>query len=244
MDKPSLYTPNELSAFQLFTDFLTNLNDHLSTNNISVPKSLTLYHRLISSVKFNQEAVFNRHISSLRTFCIANRDSFITNTFATRLEFSDRIFIDFQGLLSLLDEDTTTTVWDYLYNLSRLLDSDSRVTSEAIAQREAVVTNPVVDDQFNSLVGGGGALSGVTELLGGNMGGSTNPMAMLGTMMNPETMNDIMDTFNNEIKSGNINLDELTSQMGVMMKQFEPIMTKLQTKLNLPDMKFPEPEMD
>lgn len=247
MDKPSLYTPNELSAFQLFTDFLTNLSDYLTSNAITTPKPLTLYYRLISSVKFNQEGIFNRHIQTLRTFCVANREAFVTCSFsASRLQFSERIYIDFDNVLKVLDNDTQETVWEYLYNLSRLLDSESRVTREAIANREAVVTNPVVDDHFNQLVGSdGNPLSGVTELLGGNMSsGDVNPMAMLGTMMNPETMNDIMDTFNNEVKSGNINLDELTSQVGVMMKQFEPIMSKLQTKLNLPDMKLPDTNAD
>jgi hypothetical protein len=242
MNKPSLYTPNELSAFKLFTDFLTNLTEHMSENQITPPKSIALYHRLVSSVKFEQEKVFKHHISTLRTFFIQNR-SYLPNMelAVPKLEFSERIYIDFVHLFKLVDSDTVNIVWDYLFNLSKLLDPLSEVTSRPEEISTDSTENRVVDNQFDDLVGGGGGLpdlSGLASGLGGGMGGA-NPMAILGTMMNPETMNDIMSTFNDEIESGNINLDELTNQVGTMMKQFQPIMSKLQSKLDIGNLQMP-----
>lgn len=232
MDKPSLYTPNELSAFQTFTDFLNNLSDYMTDSKIAMPRSITRYHRLVSAVKFNQEKVFNRHISTLRDFCVANRDSFPALRFTTpTLRFSDLIFIEFPDLFNKVDSDTTMIVWEYLYSLSGLLDEHSLVKGTSPSGGET----RVVDEQFNTLVGTDTNPLGMLGSLAGSQGG-VNPMAMLGTMMNPDTMNDIMGTFNEEVESGNINLDELTSQVGTMMKQFEPIMSKLQSKLNLGDL--------
>jgi hypothetical protein len=123
-------TPEQLYAFQTISDFVTNLHDFYivpkgSKKNTSTC-GLDLYYRLLSKVGFVDKLIV-KHLEVFKKFCLQNRRCINKQELPLNhglISFSDKIFIDMDYIfrVATVDENTKTVIWQYLLQLSALLD--------------------------------------------------------------------------------------------------------------------------
>ena len=76
----------------------------------------------------NHEKSIEKHISIFKSFCTQNRDMIlnkdITKLCSTnyKVEFSEKVYIDFKAIFKVADKDTKSVIFDYLLTISALVD--------------------------------------------------------------------------------------------------------------------------
>jgi hypothetical protein len=166
-------TGQDLAAFQVIVDFVTNLHTYFE----SKVHSVTLYHRLIYQKSFQDEDLILRHVSIFRSFCETNRIALRERNehklSTSRISFSDRIYIDLNHVFSHVDAETKSVVWEYLLAISAHVDpqSGSLQQLQQLQQQQTAPTPPPQDPMamMGSLMSNPAIGGMMSSLMNGNI---------------------------------------------------------------------------
>jgi len=206
-------TSTDLSAFQTISEFVTSIHGYYVDNpSYAFIHPLKLYYRLISKTTFVEETSILRHIQVFRHFCVSNREQVRNKSVSfnpSRIEFTDRIYLDMTSVFQHADAETVQTLWEYLMTLSALLDPDNK-TKELLQQlkskngKEGEFIGNVLETMCKSI----------------QPSDATNPMSMIGNIMSSNVFGTLMNTMNSNVENGQMDIGKL---MGSMMHLIENV---------------------
>ena len=231
---PNKLSPAELYAFQIMIDFVSDIKNCFGDKKTPKIKAFNLYHRLISKMSFEDKSLITKHIELFKHFCVGNREAIQSKntSFVIReIKFTDRIYIDMCYIFKLAESDTSTenTLWEYIWSLSALLDSQSKtkqlLSSAQLPQYDSASTG-------NSTGNEGNFLAGMMKTLGTSLGEMntsecahqvppTNPMEMMAGLMNSDLLSGLMNSVHSNLESGKIDLGKLMGTMQTMVKSVQ-----------------------
>ena len=234
-------SPSELYAFQIMLDFVSDIKNCFGHQKHSAIKAMNLYHRLISKMSFEDKSLITKHIELFKNFCTRNREQIHEKDFSfilNRIEFTERIYIDMTYIFKLAskdtDESTSKTMWEYIWSLSALLDSESKTKQLLTASRETECAHSVEHCKNNSQ---DDFLSGMMKTIGQSFAGmqmpssggspSPNPMEMMAGLMGSGNGNisGLVNSLQTNLQNGNI---DLTKLMGTMQTMVETVQTEIE----------------
>lgn len=202
--KPS---STDLSAFQTISEFVSSIHGYYADNpTYSFVHSLKLYYRLVSKTTFVEDINILRHVQVFRQFCISNRDQIRSKSALfspSRVEFTEKIYVDMNSVFKHADTETIGTLWEYLMTISALLDPENK-------------TKELLQDLKSKNGKEGEFIGNVLETMCNDISPSdtANPMSMITNIMSSNVFSTLMNTMNSNVENGQM---DMTKLMGSMM---------------------------
>ena len=230
-----------LIIFNLFTKFVSELN----TSFGSKQRSLQLYNRLITRTAIVHVHAIQKHVETIKTFCIENREAISTKNFNKLvnniIKYSEKVNIDIKEIFKIADKEEKEVIWKHILMLSAYVDPSNKakeILKESINKsgsgenEEEFLTNIInkvessVDPNANPMQAVSGILSsGIFTDLVGNMNsglqnGDLNLGKLLGTVQNMiGSLGNMGEGMTGEAPSGMPDLSNMMNQMTGMMSQ-------------------------
>lgn len=200
---------SNLIAFKAITVFVNELSLAFSDTIHSVK----LYNHLISKTTLSHEKVIKRHIEIFKEFCISNRDGILDKNIKKflkfKIEYSDKVFIDFANIFEHSDRDTKKVIWNHLLTISAILDPEGKAKDVLKNDKESNESDFITD-----------IISKVEE----HVKPGTNPLEAVSNIMSSGVFTDIVAGMNSGMKDGSLDL-------GKLMGSVQKICTKFGTEL-------------
>ena len=115
-----------LIAFKAICNFINDLESEFGDKL----KSLKLYKRLINHTQISHETAIKKHNSLFSNFCRVNRDAIYNKKHEelkdTKIEYSERIYLDVGTIFNLANAETTPIIWSHILTISAILDPTGR----------------------------------------------------------------------------------------------------------------------
>lgn len=195
-------TDYNLIAFKAITSFCSELSDTFGKQN----HSLKLYERLISKTSISHDKAIKKHIDIFREFCIANRDSLANKDFKnltqTKVEYSSRVFIDFNSIFKKADSETTEIIWKHLLTISALLDPAGNAKEILKKSKENKTEANFLTD--------------IISKVESHVKPDSNPMEAVSAIMSSGVFTDLITGMNSGIQDGTLDLGKLMGTVQTM----------------------------
>jgi hypothetical protein len=187
-------TDCNLISFKAISTFTNELGDIFNSQQ----RSLKLYCRLISKTTLAHDKSIIKHIDAFREFCIANREAITKKDFTklvkTKVEYSTRVFIDFESIFKKADSDTTFVIWKHLLLISALVDPAGKAKEVLKEQSSGVETN---------------FLTNIINKVEENIDPNANPMEAVASIMKSGIFTDLIGSMNTGLQDGSLDLGKL-----------------------------------
>jgi hypothetical protein len=202
-------TDYNLIAFKAITSFTKELTENFGSNKEN--HSLKLYDRLISKTPISSEKAIKKHIEVFRNFCISNRDALTAKDAkkltTTRVEYSSKVYIDFNNIFKAADRETTSVIWKHLLTISAILDPAGKA-KEILKQNKDDVESDFLTDIINK----------VEE----HVKPDSNPMEAVSAIMSSGVFTELISGMNNGIQNGSLDLGKLMGTVQKMVTTLAP----------------------
>ena len=189
-------------AFKAISTFTNQLSEIFGTDKQN--HSLKLYDRLISKTSISHDKAIQKHIDLFREFCITNRDALMAKDIKLivnyKIEYSDKVSIDFSNIFKKADTETTGIIWKHLLTISALLDpagNAKEILKNSKDNKEADFLSDIIDKVEN------------------HVGPNANPMEAVSSIMSSGVFTDLISGMNSGIQDGSLDLGKL---MGTVQK--------------------------
>ena len=186
-------TDHNLITFNAISNFTKELNDNFGSKQ----RSLKLYCRLINKTTISHEKPIEKHIKSFRDFCIANRDAItskdITKLVQDRVQYSNRVYIEFKSIFNSADNETKDVIWKHLLTISALVDPAGKA-KEVLKQKSGFEAD---------------FLSNIINKVEENVDPNANPMEAVSSIMNSGVFTELIGGMNNGLQDGSLDLGKL-----------------------------------
>jgi len=199
-----------LLIFKTISTFVNELSGIFSSQN----HPLKLYQRLINKTTVNHEKTIEKHILAFRKFCISNRDLILSKNISklssveSKIEYSDKVFIDFESIFKSADKDTTMVIFDHLLTISALVDPTSKA--------KEILKNDEKSKEADFL-------STMIEKVEENVDiNSSNPMDVVNSIMSSGVFNDLLSNMNNSLQDGSLDLGKLVGTVEKLCSNMAP----------------------
>lgn len=198
-----------LIKFKAISNFTNELGETFSKKQ----RSLKLYCRLINKTTIVHDNSINKHIDAFRNFCISNRDAIVNKSVdkiqISKIEYSQRVFIDIVEIFKLSDKDTAKIIWEHLLCISALVDPAGKA-------REVLKKN--LDDGKT----GSQETNFLTDIINKveeHVDPNANPMEAVSSIMKSGVFTDLIGGMNNGLSNGSLDLGKLMGAVQGMVGQ-------------------------
>jgi len=195
-------TDYNLIAFKAITTFTAQLSDIFGSDKQN--HSLKLYERLISKTSISNEKIIKKHIDIFREFCIVNRDALMSKDIKKilnyKVEYSPKVYIDFNNIFKKSDRETTEVIWKHLLTISALLDPAGKA-KEILKNSKDNIEADFLTDIINKVES--------------HVSPDSNPMEAVSSIMSSGVFTDLISGMNSGIQNGSLDLGKL---MGTVQK--------------------------
>lgn len=205
-----LKTDYNLLTFKTITDFVKELNELFGSTN----HSLKLYQRLLEKTTISHEKIIEKHISVFKKFCVQNRDMILSKDITklsvkeSKVEYSDKVYIDFISIFKSADKDTKNVIMDYLLTISALVDPTAK--AKDILKKD----EKSKEADF---------LSSMIEKVEENVNvDSANPLEAVTSIMNSGIFTELLSNMNNGINDGSLDLGKLVGTVEKLCNTMAP----------------------
>jgi hypothetical protein len=194
-----------LVTFKAITTFTNELGELFGDQQ----RSLKLYCRLINHTTIAHDKPIQKHIEAFRLFCITNRDAIIGKNISqfinTKVEYSERVYIDFSKIFSKSDTETTEVIWKHLLLISALVDPSGNAK-----------------DILKKYSSGGeqNFLKNIMDKVGKHADPNANPTEAVSSMMNSGVFPELINGMQNGIQDGSLDLNKLMGAVQSMVTSF------------------------
>lgn len=191
-----------LVAFKAISTFTNELSENFGSNKQN--HSLRLYDRLISKTSISHDMAIKRHIDLFTTFCMSNRDALYAKDpkklVNTKVEYSPRVYIDFNNIFNKADIETTSVIWKHLLTISALLDPAGKAKDILKQNAESK------ESDF---------ISNIINKVETHVKPDSNPMEAVTSIMNSGVFTELITGMNSGVQDGTLDLAKL---MGTVQK--------------------------
>jgi hypothetical protein len=189
-------------AIKTFVHELANIHDKKFY-------SLVLYNRLLSQTLVNHTKAIEKHKEAFRAYCIKNGDSILeknlTNLTNDKIIYSDKVFLNIKEIFDNSDDNTKNVIWNHLIYIYALIEPDAKEKAKDILKVVETKNNNddlKCDDPFVQSV-----IDKVTSNV--DLSKTSNPMEAVNSLMSSGVLNDIMQSMNTKLESGELNVNSL-----------------------------------
>ena len=214
-------TDYNILTFKTINDFVNELTEIFGGSN----HSLKLYQRLLDKTTINHEKSIEKHISIFKVFCVQNRDMILNkditklSTTNNKVNFSDKVYIDFSNIFKTADKDTKGVILDYLLTISALVDPTAK--AKDILKKD----EKSKESDF---------LSSMIEKVEENVNvDSNNPLEAVSSIMNSGIFTELLSNMNNGLQDGSLDLGKLVGTVEKLCLSMSPKDDDGGNKLNL-----------
>lgn len=188
-------------------------------------KPVALYRRLLSQTTLEHEKPVEKHISTFTKFCDDNVEAiekqdetkFSENT---EIRYSDNVFIDMKEIFSLASPSDKKIIWKHLLVISMFVVEESNAKGILVEQKnkakdnskEKAFINNIIDDVATKL-----------DIDPNDNGANLDMGQMMQKMMSSGIVTDLFSTVQNEIRSGNLDTQEMMNSAKDMMQSTEGV---------------------
>jgi hypothetical protein len=188
-------TDYTLIAFKSISNFVQQLSEiFVSDEN----HSLKLYQRLLNKTTLSHTKAIDKHIIAFREFCLSNRDAIYEKNFKNlikpRVEYSSRVYIDFNIIFKEADSDTRNVIWKHLLTISAFVDPAGKA-KEILKENKDNKEADFLTDIINKVES--------------NVKPDSNPLEAVSSIMSSGIFNDLISGMNNKIENGELDLSKL-----------------------------------
>ena len=230
----------KLRVFNAIAAFIEDLNVGLNQRQ----KQIALYNRLIKQTTLRDQKAIDRHIDAFKTFFDSNPNYILSKQLGcvTRIVYSqDHVYIDIGKILSKVDKEATDVIHQHLttiYSLMNIGTAKGKEALEALKQETAAVVPSGASAAAAAVVDSGlelnlpktaegdfikNTLDKMTSQFNNiEVGPDTNPMALMGTMMNSGFFTEFVGTLQTKFSSGEMNIGSLMQTVTGVISQAAP----------------------
>jgi hypothetical protein len=194
-----------LISFRAICNFINDLAQEYGKRH----KPLLLYKRLINHTQIAHDKAIKKHVTTFSEFCSSNREALSTQDSSklttTKLEYSDRVYIDMKFIFHIADSETSPVIWQHLLTISALLDPSGNAKDILRKQaedsksggEEAKFINDIINkvqdhikpdlnamETMTNVLKSGGAKDIIFTITGGLRSGKLDLKKMLGALKN------------------------------------------------------------
>ena len=171
-----------LIGFKAICNFINDLESVYGKKH----KPLKLYKRLINHTQISHDQAIRKHIAIFYQFCSANQEALTTRDktklTSTRLEYSERVFVDMGYILGVADSETTDVIWRHLLTISAILDPSGKA-KEVLRKATAEGKTGKEESDF---------LTNIISKVEKNVKPDSNPMEAISSMMQSGVFNEML----------------------------------------------------
>lgn len=203
-------TDYNILTFKTINDFVKELSELFGSTN----HSLRLYQRLLDKTTINHEKSIEKHIEIFRSFCVQNREMILNKDISKlsssnhKVEFSEKVYIDFDSIFKAADKDTKSVILDYLLTISALVDPTAK--AKDILKKD----EKSKEADF---------LSSMIEKVEENVNvDSANPLEAVTSIMNSGIFTELLSNMNNGLQDGSLDLGKLVGTVEKLCSSMAP----------------------
>ena len=202
-------TDYNILTFKTINDFVKELSELFGSTN----HSLKLYQRLLDKTTVNHEKSIEKHIQIFKSFCVQNRDMILNKDISKlsknhKVEFSEKVYIDFDSIFKSADKDTKSVILDYLLTISALVDPTAK--AKDILKKD----EKSKEADF---------LSSMIEKVEKNVNvDSNNPLEAVTSIMNSGIFTELLSNMNNGLQDGSLDLGKLVGTVEKLCSSMAP----------------------
>jgi hypothetical protein len=202
---------NNIVAFKSICSFVKDLSDMFGNNN----RPLALYNRLLEKTAITHDQAIEKNVSVFHKFVVTNRDAIIERQIdclaVSKIEYSERIFIDLLPIYMKADKDAKDAIEKHLLAICAIVDPASNAkkllmeTLKSTSSGDADSETKFISDIISKVEG---AID--PEKM-------NDPMQAVTSIMQSGVFNELVTSMSEGINSGSLNLGRLIGSMQGMM---------------------------
>lgn len=193
-------TDYNLTAFKAISSFTKELAEMFDDKH----HPLKLYLRLLEKTTLSHEKAIQKHIDAFRKFCVDNGDELSSKNKvlkSSKVEYSSRVYIDFDVIFKLADRDTEKAIWRHLLTISAIVYPSGKakeILKNEAKSKEVDFLSSIIDkveDQINP--------------------NTKNPMEAVSQILSSGIFTDLISGMGSGMQDGSLDLGKM---MGTVQK--------------------------
>tara|TARA_Y100000389_G_scaffold91501_1_gene88080 strand:- start:1729 stop:2649 length:921 start_codon:yes stop_codon:yes gene_type:complete len=194
-----------LVTFKAISNFTTSLAEVFPKQ-----RSLKLYAHLIGKTTLAHDKAIKKHIDAFTSFCVSNRSALEEknhiNIQNAKIVYSERVFIDIDGIFAEADTETMDVIWNHLLTISALVDPTGKA-------RQILKENTVSGDSTSEAKFLENIIGKVEEHVDPN----ANPMEAVSSIMQSGVFTELVGGMGNGLQDGSLDLGKLMGTVQSMV---------------------------
>lgn len=196
---------NNLIIFKTFSTFINDLGELYSSKQ----RSLKLYMRLINKTTLSHDVAIQKHINTIKSFCLQNRDAIIskdeTKFVQNKIEYSARVYVDIPSIFRVAEQEDKNVIWKHLMVISALVDPAGRAKE---ILRESSGEGPELN-----------FLTNIINNIEKHVDPNASPAEAISSIMNSGMLSDIMGNMNNGFQDGSFDMNKILGSVQQLMSK-------------------------
>lgn len=198
----------ECELYQSFFKMIQSLDEVFGDTN----KPLHLYAHLLNKITSQHGGAIERNCMIAKAFFERNEVG-ISNSDIGKFEdpcirYSDKVFVDFDAIFKVADEDTQTQIWKHLLTIQIHIGDNAE---SAKRQLQQLYNSPVNNDNIMSFFNQNGDMGDIFKALGGDSFAKS-----IQSIMESDNFKSLMNDVKGKIDSGEIDISKLSSVVSNM----------------------------
>jgi hypothetical protein len=193
------------NLFKSIKQFVSELNNIYGDDN----RPLKLYSYLLDRTELKNRKAVKKHIKVFRIFCDKNKKEILDKSSTlvySKIIYSDKVYIDVQSILDSADADTKKAIWEHLLCICAKLSPNSEAKN---ILRESFKSKTPENDFLKNIMGE--VQSQISP------GASSNPMQMIGNLLQSNTIGKLVSGMNDGVSSGKLDMKKLLGSVQGMI---------------------------
>jgi len=213
--------------FKTICEFVKDLDDVFGKSYTN----LHLYAALLEKTGIVHEEPVKKHITSFHDYVQLNDEAILKKDKSllkdAYIQYSDRVFIPLKQIIMIADDDEERTIWQHLITLLALLDPSSQAKEilKEEQERKKKQGESGHEEKF---------LTDIIDKVGRHVDPtSTNPGDMMKGIMQSGVFNELVESMNNGISDGDLDLGKLMSSLQNMMGNIGQMVDNVKTSRSI-----------
>jgi hypothetical protein len=174
------------------TDFITVLKDNFGSEF----HEIKLYNLLLENTGLIHVEQKEKHINLFRDYVLQNQlailEQNINDLGEEMIVYSSKIFINVKQIIVKATKEDQESIWEYLLLILALASPDSKAQNILTTRQREARSNPVHEENIFSDL-----FKTITTQLENTDLNETNPMSMIGSLMNNDVVNNLFNSMGN-----------------------------------------------
>lgn len=222
----------EVLNLKIFLAISEFVNDISQESNFAKIKNIQLFNKLLEGTTIRDTKAIGRYIQAFRDFFNNNKEYLTLKKFGsnTKIEYSERIYIDVEWIVKKLSVQESETVYKHLLTIYGLMNTGKesknavellKKTGNSVAVNgdnslfknlENLETPDTPEGQFIKE-----SLSGIADQFSNINTQNSNPMQMVSQLMTSGFFQEFTQNLQDKFASGEININSLITTAGSMV---------------------------